>query len=101
MLQYFYIEEQLSVQDIARRLKCGPATVCNRLYKHKIDVRKAGGANNSHRIRKHLQRMDQRIVFSTINEALSDMLSCSTSTVYKYKRSVKAVRSQPSHWKFT
>jgi DNA-binding CsgD family transcriptional regulator len=88
MLVAFYVVDRLSVQEIARRLHCGPATVARRLAVHLVSKRPRGGANNSHQLGKLLFRMDQRKVFSTPNSSLANELRCHESTVYKYKRSV-------------
>lgn len=92
MLEYFYLDEELGVKDIATKLNAGQATIANRLRKHQIPMRTRGGANNSQRITKRLFRMDQRRVFLTSDQELSKALNCSSSMVYKYKRSVKLGR---------
>lgn len=88
MLEALYLTDELPISTIARRLKCGPATIANRLAHHSIPKRPRGGANNNHKLALLLFRMDHRRVFATADSALALLLQCHPSTVYKYKRSV-------------
>lgn len=90
MLHYMYVKEQLPIGEIARKLGVGPATIAHRLDKCKIEKRTRGGANNSIRVSKMLHRMDQRIVFGMKDTLLAVLVNAHPSTVYKYKRMVKA-----------
>lgn len=92
MLTSFYIEDQLPVSEIARRLNFGIATIAGRLTKCGIDKRARGGPNNQHKITRLLFRLDQRFVFSTPTKELGELLGVHESTVYKYKRGVQSVK---------
>lgn len=88
MLRSFYLDEELPISEIAKKLGVGPATVSFRLDKCKVPKRMRGGANNSHRISKKLLRMDQRLIFQLTDLQLSNMVDSHISTVYKYRRSI-------------
>ena len=92
MWERFYLEEELPISVIAKRLKKGSATVSSRLALCHIDKRTRGGANNMAKVSKILFRVDQRIIFSKSNHELSTMFGVHESTVYKYRRSVTSGR---------
>jgi hypothetical protein len=84
MLETFY--ETLSIKEIARRLDCGTATIARRLEIHKIEKRKRGGSNTSTAQRYKLFHTDQRNVIYMTLLACSELLKCSHSLVYKYRK---------------
>lgn len=86
MYMALYIEQGLSVIDIAERLKAGTATINRRMALWKIPKRSRGGARRSADNKVFLFYMDQRVVVSLKNSLLSEMVGCSYSVVYNYKR---------------
>lgn len=83
MLETLY--ETHSILDIARMLKCGPATVQRHLQNFGIQKRQRGGAKNSSYQRYRLFHMDQRIIVAYGTMAVARLMNVAPGTLYKYK----------------
>jgi hypothetical protein len=86
MLEDFYLEEEMSVSEIARRLGAGTATIARRLSLAGVEKRSRGGANNLANQRRKLFHMDQRISLLADLNLVAKLSGASRSTCYKYRR---------------
>ncbi len=86
MYEALYVEQGLSINEIAERLKVGSATINRRINLWKIPKKSRGGARRSADKRQALWYMDQRVICSVKNAYLADMTGCSYSMIYNYKR---------------
>lgn len=86
MYEVLYEQEGLSVGEIADRLKCGTATLNRRMSAYKIKKRPRGGARKGVDKRAVLFYMDQRLILAIPNALLAEMLGCSYSLCYHYKK---------------
>lgn len=92
MFEDMYTTQLLSINQISRRLGCGPATVNRWLRQCQIPRRSKGGANRSPVLHYKLHLMDQRYVFNTKNSELAKLLNMNPAYVYKYKMRVKGAQ---------
>lgn len=86
MFETFYVEEGLSVNEIAERLNVGTATVNRRMSAYNINKRPRGGPRKTADKRSILFYLDQRVVMAMPNKLLSEVYGMSYSVVYQYKR---------------
>lgn len=86
MYEVMYGEENLTVAEIADRLKCGTATLNRRMSAYKIKKRPRGGARRSADKKQILFYLDQRVVMGLKNKTLAALYDMSYSMAYGYKR---------------
>jgi len=86
MYDVFYGEMQLSVSEIADRLKVGTATLNRRMHLKGVVKRSRGGARKSADKKALLFYLDQRIIMALKNKTIADLWQMSYSLVYNYKR---------------
>lgn len=91
MLEALYVEEGLSISQIASRLGHGTATVERWLRLLEIPKRSRGGSNNPTRIGWSIHRVDPRVVFCLSLRELARLVQASESRCYKYREGVKAL----------
>jgi hypothetical protein len=91
MMRDLYLNKQLSIGQVARRLGMGTATVTRKLRQFDISTRRRGGPNRYPQLFYKLHLIDQRFVFGKSTSAVSGVLRMSLSYVYKYKTRVKGV----------
>jgi transposase len=96
LLENLYVEEGLSISEIARRVGVSTTAVERWLKLLGIPRRGRGGNNNQARIGWKLHRLSQRVVFGLSLRELSKMVSASESRVYKYKEGVTATWNSAS-----
>lgn len=86
MYEVLYEQERLSVAEIALRLKCGTTTLNRRMSAYKIKKKQRGGAQRGADKRSVLFYMDQRVIMAIPNSLLRELVGCSYSVCYHYKR---------------
>lgn len=86
MYEVLYEQENLSVAEIALRLKCGTTTLNRRMSAYKIKKKQRGGSHRNTDKRAVLFYMDQRVVLMIPSTLLSELVNCSYSLCYHYKR---------------
>jgi len=89
MLTALYVEEGLSIHQVADRIGVSTATVERWLRLLEIPKRSRGGRNNSTRIGWTLHRLDPRLVFALSLKDLALIVQGSESRCYKYREQVK------------
>ena len=91
MLEALYVEEGLSIKQLASRLRVGTATVERWLRLLGVPKRGRGGCNNSAKVGWALHRIDPRVVFCLSLRELAGMVQASESRCYKYRKGVEAI----------
>lgn len=93
MLEALYVQEELSISQVATRLGVGTATIERWLRLLEIPKRSRGGRNNPTRTGWRIHRVDPRVVFCLSLRELAGMVQASESRCWKYKEGVKGLWS--------
>jgi transposase len=96
MLQALYIEEGLSITQLAKRLDVSNFTLFRWMTELDFPRRPRGGAHAPGRVLWKLHRLDPRVLHKSRDVHIAKWLSCSVSIVYKFKRGVYLTWSSPS-----
>jgi transposase len=86
LLKQLYETENLSLTTIAVRTDQSSATIRRWLHDLGVQVRPAGGAQNSARISWRLHHLHPRYVQLADTREIASVAACSINAVYKYKR---------------
>lgn len=96
MLEDLYINEGLTMMQIAMRLDVNHETIRKWMQELGVPIRKPGGANRHPKLSWSLHRMDPRVVYKNHDLFLASLLGCSRSIVYKYKKRMAEIWTSAS-----
>lgn len=86
MLEVLYVQEGLSINQVASRIGTGPATVERWMRLLGVPKRGRGGNNSQAKIGWRLHRINPRIVHSLSIRDLARLVQASESYVYKFRK---------------
>jgi hypothetical protein len=89
MLEDLYLNQHLSLHQIAERLDCSPHCVGRNLAREQIDRRSRGGKNNPSNQTHKLFLLDQRVVLNGDFIITAKHCFVSTSLLYHYRKLMK------------